>query len=332
VSSDGRFSTETILTLSRRAALQCSNPDCGAITSGPTEEASSSINIGEAAHIYGRSNSAARYKVDLTMAEVSDITNGIWLCRNCHKMIDNDSLRHPAELLFEWRRLHERAILDRLGRPGDKLREKLRDEHLRSFQDKTRLAQQIILDRPPFWESKLTAELLRTELGPIYQRWQQLQRGMYVRKSTIVPDDQLSTWIKVKFDDVANIAYSLKPILAELNKAFGPPGQPGSDTEILTICNLIVTAAKNLLEWEEDVKFLHVEDKFKEVFHHMQGVAGEQLDQLLRIPNELKQILAKENPSGVHKINLVCKMPDNFAANFHAALERAYARNVRPGN
>jgi len=225
---DGRFLAETIETLSRRSALLCSNPDCGAITSGPTADVTSSINIGEAAHIYGRSNSSARYKAELTMAEVSDITNGIWLCRNCHKLIDNDPVRYPAELLFEWRRQHEHSILERIGKPGDILRVKLQSEHLRQFKDTSRLAQQIVLDRPPRWEFKLTAELLRVELGSIFQRWQQLQRGMYVRKSTIIPPDQLNTWLRAKFDDVSRIIQSLQPLLAELNKHLVRQVNPGT--------------------------------------------------------------------------------------------------------
>jgi len=51
MAADGKFSSETVLTLSKRAALLCSNPDCGTLTTGPAEETTSSINIGEAAHI-----------------------------------------------------------------------------------------------------------------------------------------------------------------------------------------------------------------------------------------------------------------------------------------
>src|ERR1700761_764747 len=110
MAADGKFSSETVLTLSRRAALLCSNPDCKTLTTGPAEQTTGSINIGEAAHIYGRTAASARHKADLSLAELSDITNGIWLCRNCHKLIDNDPVRFPPELLFEWRRLHERTI------------------------------------------------------------------------------------------------------------------------------------------------------------------------------------------------------------------------------
>jgi hypothetical protein len=226
MASDGKFVAETVETLSRRAALLCSNPDCGALTSGPTADIASSINIGEAAHIYGRTTTSARYKPDLTVAELSDITNGIWLCRNCHKLIDNDPLRFPAELLFEWRRQHEQAILERVGRPGDKLREKIQAEHLRFFENTSRLAQQIVLDRPQFWEFKLTAELLRSELLPIYQRWQQLKQGMYVRKSMIIPADQLPPWLSAKFNDVSKIIQSAIP--NELSKLLAMDDLKGS--------------------------------------------------------------------------------------------------------
>lgn len=328
MASDGRFSIETIQTLSRRAALLCSNPDCNVLTSGPTTAADSSINIGEAAHIYGRTSSAARYKADLTISEISDITNGIWLCRNCHKLIDNDANRFPAELLFEWRRRHEQMILERVGQPGDKLREKIQSEHLRIFEGTSRLAQQIVLDRPPLWELKLTTELLRTELGSILQRWQQLKRGMYARKSTIIPVDQLPAWLSAKFHDVSKFIESMNPLLEELNKAFGPPGQPGNDKDILTICRFIVTAARNLLEWEEDVRFVHVDQEYHDIFLSMQGVAAYQLDQLVRIPNELSKIIEMEKPDGLHKLNLVFAMPDGFLDNFNASLNRAFKKSA----
>ena len=85
MAADGKFSLETVQTLSKRAALICSNPDCGALTSGLTDDTSGSINIGEAAHISGRAGSSARYKPELTVAELADITNGIWLCKTSQR-------------------------------------------------------------------------------------------------------------------------------------------------------------------------------------------------------------------------------------------------------
>jgi hypothetical protein len=73
-------------------------------------------------------------------------------------MIDDDPLRFPAELLFQWRRQHERGVAKRVGRPSDQLRDKIQEEHLRFFEGTSNLAQQIVLDRPRGWEFKLTAE------------------------------------------------------------------------------------------------------------------------------------------------------------------------------
>ena len=41
------------------------------------------------------------------------------------------------------------ARLERVGKPGGKLRERVQDEHLILFKNETALAQQIILDHPP---------------------------------------------------------------------------------------------------------------------------------------------------------------------------------------
>lgn len=321
---DGKFTAETVLTLSKRAALLCSNPDCGTLTSGPAEETTNSINIGEAAHIYGRTSTSARYKPDLSVAELSDITNGIWLCRNCHKVIDNDPVRFPAELLFEWRRQHEQSVSARLGQPGERLREKIQAEQLQLFETSSRLAQQIVLDRPRMWEFKLAAELLRSGLAPVYQRWQQLKQGMYVRKSLIIPDRDLPSWFSAKFTDVAKFVQTIQPLMNALNEAFGPPGQPGNDKDILAACNLIIATANNLLEWEEDIRFIHVAERFRDVLSTIRGAAGQQLDQLLRIPNELSNILSIENPKGVYNVNLIFSLPDGFVENFNAALMRAF--------
>jgi hypothetical protein len=220
----GRFSADTIDTLGRRAALTCFNPDCGALTSGPTVNETGSVNLGEAAHIYGLTPKSARYTASISVAELGDITNGIWLCRNCHKSIDNDELRYPVDLLFQWRRMHEANVLDRLGKTGERLREKLKSDHLKEFADTSYLAQQIILDKPEHWEAKLTLEILRSELKPIATRWDQLNRGMYVRRVELIPSDQVLDWVQAMMNNNGKMVEAMRPLLDDLTKSWGDPG------------------------------------------------------------------------------------------------------------
>lgn len=94
-----------------RAAYICSNPECNTLTIGPSiNELNLKNKKGEAAHIIGEKLGSARYdqnsKVDVTKAD-----NGIWLCANCHTLIDkNNGVDYPAALLFEWKKKHEETI------------------------------------------------------------------------------------------------------------------------------------------------------------------------------------------------------------------------------
>ncbi len=51
----------------------------------------------------------------MTDEERSDISNGIWLCRECARRIDLDEKRYPVELLHGWKRKHEDYIAS--GKP-----------------------------------------------------------------------------------------------------------------------------------------------------------------------------------------------------------------------
>ncbi len=110
------FSGKVKWHVARRVGLKCSNPDCRALTSGPTLDDSKSLNIGEAAHICAASPLGARYDPNMTPEERSHATNAIWLCRNCGKMVDNDEYRFPCELLQEWKAEAEDEALSEIGK------------------------------------------------------------------------------------------------------------------------------------------------------------------------------------------------------------------------
>ena len=168
--SNPDFPRNVVEVVAKRAANICSNPDCRAVTSGPSDDSSKALVIGEAAHIFGAKPTSSRFKQAMTNAERADTTNAIWLCRNCHKLVDGDPLRHPAEALFEWRSQHEREVTGRLGKPSELILQKIIDEQLSEFRSASRLAQRIVADKPDYWEYKLTVELLRGELNPVLKR------------------------------------------------------------------------------------------------------------------------------------------------------------------
>lgn len=103
------FSRQTIEVLADRAGNRCSNPGCRQPTSGPRTDPDRAVNIGVAAHITAASEGGPRYDPALTAEERRHADNGLWLCQNCAKLVDNDPLGYPLDLLRAWKRVAEDA-------------------------------------------------------------------------------------------------------------------------------------------------------------------------------------------------------------------------------
>jgi hypothetical protein len=105
------FDDKTKELLARRVGHRCSNPNCRQPTAGPQIDPTKAINIGVAAHIAAASTGGPRYDSKMISEERKSPENGIWLCQNCAKLVDNDEKRYSSDLLKEWKRLSEQAIL-----------------------------------------------------------------------------------------------------------------------------------------------------------------------------------------------------------------------------
>ncbi len=113
------FTRQTNDVLGKRVGVRCSNPNCRKLTTGPRSESLHIVNIGVAAHITAVAEGGPRYDANLTSEQRSSPENGIWLCQNCAKLVDNDSARYTVEFLREWKRDSENAALAEVEGRGD---------------------------------------------------------------------------------------------------------------------------------------------------------------------------------------------------------------------
>lgn len=98
-----KFPQVTKETLAKRVAYRCSNPTCGALTSGPHTDSNRHVNVGVASHITAASPGGPRYDSTLTSHQRSLIDNAIWLCQVCGKLIDNDPTKYTISSLSQWK-------------------------------------------------------------------------------------------------------------------------------------------------------------------------------------------------------------------------------------
>lgn len=117
------FTKPTIEALADRAGNRCANPGCRQPTSGPRTEPDKAVNIGVAAHITAASEGGPRYDPALKPEERRHADNGLWLCQNCAKLVDNDPVAYPVDLLRAWKLVSEDTARREIEQPGAARRE-----------------------------------------------------------------------------------------------------------------------------------------------------------------------------------------------------------------
>lgn len=275
---------------------------------------SGAINIGEAAHIYGANPGSARYDPGMESVDRGAITNAIWLCGNCHKMIDDDPDKYPAGLLFEWHREHEKEIAERVGKTAADVRRRYEKRHLEGLGRLSYLAERLVLEKGDYWEYLLTAEVLRSEVAPIVRRWDALKRGLYVGKFVRISKEDSFSWVSDRAYEMGQIVNAFSGLTNyEFSRSWGAAGVPGNDVEIVGVCRLFGEVCRSTLEWEESVRFARVDSCFEEVRGLFVGVAGTLIENAVRIPDFLLEVISKKPDSGHYELVLNVKLPDGWA-------------------
>jgi hypothetical protein len=111
------FTSKTKKLLAARVGHVCSHPNCRAPTSGPNLRNDKAVSAGDAAHITAASPGGPRYDPSLSNEERRHHNNGIWLCVNHARIIDQDESRYTVELLRVWKADAENEANKRLANP-----------------------------------------------------------------------------------------------------------------------------------------------------------------------------------------------------------------------
>ncbi|MDR0832935.1 MAG: AAA family ATPase [Candidatus Symbiothrix sp.] len=114
---NGDFDEKTKEIIAKRAGYRCSFPNCNKTLVGPGNTSDGIITIGECAHIFSAVLKGPRTDGGLSNEELKRIENGIYVCRNHHKIIDSKSKenKYTSDLLTQYKNRHEFLISAELG-------------------------------------------------------------------------------------------------------------------------------------------------------------------------------------------------------------------------
>lgn len=178
----------------------------------------------------------------------------------------------------------------------------------RGFENETRQAQDLVFNRPRFWEHKLTIELLRTSLLPIRQQFDDLKRGLIYKKATLIKGLAFLDWANAKSKDLLALVQLLTIMLTEeVMASWGPPGVEGNPLEIKGVVDKVASACRELIEWETEVHFVVTSSAFEPAKEKMAGWTAQIFDEVCSVPDKLEEPFKQADPSGTYNINLVFK-------------------------
>ena len=98
-----------------RAAGRCSKPDCRIILYEDETETDDAALVGENCHIVAESDDGPRADPSMPMEQRNSYANLILLCRNHHKVVDDQEREYTVDRLYQMKAEHEGWVRNQLG-------------------------------------------------------------------------------------------------------------------------------------------------------------------------------------------------------------------------
>ncbi|MEO1078211.1 MAG: hypothetical protein AAFY29_01560 [Pseudomonadota bacterium] len=221
----------------------------------------------------------------------SQITNAIWLCRNCHKLIDTDATRFSSDVLFAWREMHEEFVVTSLGKATDLIEHDLERASLAQFDEFPPIVRRIVRDKPTAWEWMLAKELLQYLNAPVFRRLHDVRSGSYFRAGNHVASEEVLTWAKERLTESRRSVAPVNQLMTRLTDSFGEPGEPGDAEEIRHVCTLIQACISEFVAYEERLQFDMLPDEASRLVELLKEGLGSQVQKLELLPEFFDEAL-----------------------------------------
>jgi hypothetical protein len=234
---------------------------------------------------------------------------------------NSEGLHLPTDLLGVTPGLYDdkrddNNLLAALGPFCNQVRARLKEfvyENLNDLASETKEVKNLAINKPPYWEYLLAAELLEPKLRKINDSYAELERGLiYIKSRGIDNPDEFSKWFQTALQDIVNLITVFSACATEeLKQSFGDPGVPGNVIEIKTVTDKLVAISKELLSWEHNLHSIHADEKLMSIISLMKGWTKKIFIEIAKVPSELKTLVKLHQAGKDYLMNLTIPPPDN---------------------
>jgi hypothetical protein len=228
------------------------------------------------------------------------ITNGIWLCRRCARLIDRDERRFSVDVLYRWKEQHEERIRRAQGGGPEENERRLLLRN--AFKGEPAAALQLVLDEPEYWHYLAMVELLRERVTRYAGRRQRLRGNLCFLRRRVLSLSDFPTWLRERGQEIQDLSDFLNVVAGQ---TLGPAiaKSPPDAIGLLDAANLLGEVCEGLCAWDGDVKSAIFPPEMADLQPRILEWTDSLFEQIARLPVEMAAPL-EERVGGRYHIEL----------------------------
>jgi len=186
---------------------------------------------------------------------------------------------------------------------------------LQEFVNESELAKSLALEKPDYWEYKLTIELLRTRIKQVEKKFSELDNGLFFTKLIRPTASDYFKLVSLRFGDLRNLVQFMTKIIEnEFEKSWGLPGVSGDPNVIKDVADKFYTGCISAFDIELEIRSFDPPEECQDLNNTLKGIGRTIFDSVKELPNKLEAPFLSENPQkGVHKIDMEFTVPANMS-------------------
>lgn len=189
-------------------------------------------------------------------------------------------------------------------------------------------AQNLAIERPPYWEYLLTLELLRPKLRHVRRKYDDVRAGRTLERARVLSGKDFFAIVKEKMNDLESWVQVMKFCLeTEIPGSWGEPGEPGDPIEIKHAVDKFVQVADSLVQWEGEILSLRPPEMFRDLRSLLNGTTAsflESMETFARLLGEPFEA-GEPTPGSVVNLSLNIDFPQGKIDQIHSEMERVSA-------